>query len=345
MTVQLHSLSELNEFLHSRAYSSFTILTDSNTHEHCLGDLLASCEAFKDAEVIEVEPGESSKDVEIASGIWSVLLENGTDRHACLINLGGGMVTDLGGFVATTFKRGIAFIHIPTSLLGMVDAAIGGKTGINLDSHKNQVGTFAPPHAVVTCAEWLQTLPDRELRSGYAEMLKHGLVADPAHFNELANLTSLHIEELAPSIRRSAELKMQVVEQDFREAGLRQILNFGHTAGHALEALMAQNGTPILHGEAVAQGLRCALQLSVSELGLDQGVADTASAALQRFVPLPTGRMTPATAELLWPFMLTDKKNREGQVRFVLLEALGKPQMDQPVDFTTFAQAWQSIVD
>lgn len=345
MTEQLYNLNELNSFLLAKEFSSCIVLADSNTHHHCLADLLASCEALNSAEIIEIDAGESSKDLEIASGIWEALLEFGTDRHACLLNLGGGMITDLGGFVASTFKRGIPYIHIPTSLLAMVDAAIGGKTGINLSGSKNQVGTFAHPVAIVTCTAFLRTLPERELRSGMAEMLKHGLIADLDHFTQLTQLHLLDVVKLEPLIRRSAEIKNAIVKADFRESGQRQVLNFGHTTGHALESAMAKRDTPLLHGEAVALGLICALHLSVKLLHLDAEFASSAAASISRLVPLPTGRMVSITPETLWPLMQTDKKNRDGQVQFVLLEAPGQPRYHQIVDYDSFAEAWLQSVD
>ncbi len=344
MTVLLNSLHELNDHLNAQPFSSFTVLTDSNTHAHCLTDLLASCAALHQAEIIEVDAGEASKDIEIATGIWNVLLENKTDRAACMICLGGGMVTDLGGFVAATFKRGIACIYIPTSLLGMVDAAIGGKTGINLDSHKNQVGTFSNPNAIVTCTEWLLTLPERELRSGLAEILKHGLVADPNHFNQLAELKAFDSSAIAPLIRRSAEIKRHIVEQDFLEGGIRQVLNFGHTTGHAIEALASKDQNPLLHGEAVALGMICALHLSVAKLGLDANFADSACRTIERLILLPTGRMADYAPEQLWSLMQADKKNHGGEVRFVLLEALGKPTFGTPIEYADFVEAWKLTI-
>ena len=219
--------SQLNKYLKELKPSKLLILVDENTHEYCLPTLLGNLETEIPFEIIEIEAGEEMKTIETATQLWEILSEFETDRKSLLINLGGGVITDLGGFVSSTYKRGIKFINIPTTLLGMCDASIGGKTGIDHQYLKNIVGTFAHPEMVFVYPEFLTTLPYEELRSGFAEMLKHGLIADEKHWNDLISIENLTAENIFLFIETSTKIKENVVEKDFKEQNIRKTLSGG----------------------------------------------------------------------------------------------------------------------
>ena len=229
--------TSLNEYISQLNPSKIFILVDENTHNHCLPILLPNLETDAPFEVIEIEAGEENKNIGTATQLWEIFSEMEADRKSLLINLGGGVVTDLGGFVASTYKRGIRFINLPTTLLAMCDASIGGKTGIDHQYLKNVIGTFALPEAILFYPKFLDTLKFEELRSGFAEMLKHGLIADEKHWNDLISLEKIAPQFIEPFIQRSMEIKQDVVSKDFREQNIRKNLNFGHTIGHAVESL------------------------------------------------------------------------------------------------------------
>ena len=230
--------TELNFFIQHQNPSKIFILVDENTHEYCLPTLLGNLETTASFEIIEIEEGEQSKNINTAVQLWEILTEFSADRHSLLICLGGGVVTDIGGFIASTYKRGIPFIYLPTTLLAMADAAVGGKTGIDHLFLKNIIGTFAEPKQIFLFADYLRTLPFPQLKSGFAEMLKHGLIADAGHWQELISIENeLSTEKIAPYLLQSAELKQKIVQKDFHEKHIRKILNFGHTVGHAVESL------------------------------------------------------------------------------------------------------------
>ena len=244
-------LSALAECEHDKLY----VLTDTTTKEECL-PLLQKFYCMKDAQVITIPATDSHKDIESLMMVWKGLQEGGASRHSCMINLGGGMVTDLGGFAASTFKRGINFINIPTTLLAMVDASVGGKTGINFGGLKNEVGVFNDSKFVILDTEFLKTLDAENICSGYAEMLKHGLISTEAMWEELVSfdLANPDLKLLQRMVGDSVKVKERIVEQDPHEKGIRKALNLGHTFGHAFES-WALKRKPILHGYAVAFGL------------------------------------------------------------------------------------------
>ena len=239
------------------------ILTDEHTHCLCLPHT-KDIPALKEATEIIIGAEDLHKNLETLASVWQALSEQGATRHSLLINLGGGMVTDLGGFAASTFKRGIAYINIPTTLLAMVDASVGGKTGINFNGLKNEIGVFSPASSVLIETEFLRSLDDRNFFSGYAEMLKHGLISTPAHLAELLAFDTEKIDyaALKSMVGRSVQVKENIVEQDPLEHGIRKALNLGHTVGHAFESLALSEGRPVLHGYAVAWGIVCELYLS-----------------------------------------------------------------------------------
>lgn len=301
------------------------MLADANTRP--IADELNTFNAV----VITIPAGDDHKNLDTISKVWQTLSTSGATRRSLLINVGGGMVTDLGGFAAACFKRGIRFINVPTTLLGAVDAAVGGKTGINFLDFKNEIGAFAPADAVIISTRFFATLPSAELRSGFAEMLKHGLISSARDYESLLrfDITAADLGQLLPLLERSVRVKREIVEQDPREQGLRRALNLGHTAGHAFESLALERHRPIPHGFAVAHGLLVEMILSHMRLGFP-------SAELHRFAALLNEAYAPAPAidcndyPQLLALMGHDKKNDSPDaINFTLLEAPGRPLIDQ----------------
>ena len=313
--------SQLNNFLTTLKPTQLLILVDENTHEHCLPILLGNLETEIPFEIIEIEAGEELKTLETAAQLWEILTEFETDRKALMINLGGGVITDMGGFIASTYKRGIPFINIPTTLLGMCDASIGGKTGIDHQFLKNIIGTFAQPEQIFVFPEFLKTLPFEELRSGFAEMLKHGLITDEKHWNDLISIKDLSSESIFPFIETSMQIKQNVVEQDFTEQNIRKTLNFGHTIGHAIESLFLLKGKPIMHGEAVALGMVCETRISMLEDLVSQETANDIISHIRKFYPLLD--ISKFSLEEILNLMKNDKKNSFGNINFSLLTGIG----------------------
>jgi 3-dehydroquinate synthase len=314
----------LDTFLSAHSFSRIFIVVDENTLSHCLPRLMHETINLEGAEIIELESGEANKDIEVCTQVWRVLGELGADRKSLIVNLGGGVITDLGGFVAATFKRGIAFVNVPTTLLAMIDAACGGKTGIDLDGLKNEVGVFAHARGVFIDPHFLHTLPKRELLSGFAEAFKHALIADAAYWTLLCQTDPGNAELWDEIIARSMQIKQAVTDADPFEKDLRRVLNFGHTVGHALETFfLEQSQSTLLHGEAVAAGMICETLLSVKYAGLDASQATEITTLLaQRF---PYVRFDAAATDRLVEIMRHDKKNEDGSIKLTLLAAIGKP--------------------
>lgn len=334
-----HALAHLDQWLARQpASTKCFILGDGTTMAQCLPELLAHVPALRGAHTMQVRSGEQSKDVEVCRALWTHLAEQHADRQAVLVNLGGGVITDLGGFVAATYKRGIRFIHVPTTLMGMVDAAIGGKTAIDLGGVKNLVGAFADPEGTYLHTAFLRTLGKRELLNGVAEMVKHGLVRDAEHWNQVRRAPLHNLEALAPLIERSAAIKAEVVAEDPREQGLRKLLNFGHTIGHALEAFaMESTQRSLLHGEAVAIGMVCATWLSWRTGLLDR---DRMNAVEEHLMGLYPAFHFQATDEhRILELMRNDKKNSSGEFRFTLLTGIGSAEVDVPITAAQTAEA------
>lgn len=321
-------LEDLESLLQVKAYSGVVCLVDENTHDHCLPELLQRLDGLGDIEIIEIEAGEDSKSPEVLIQIWHTLSELNLDRHALVVNLGGGVVSDLGGFVASTYLRGVDFINFPTSLLAMVDASIGGKTGINLQDVKNRVGVFAEPERVYIMPDFLKTLPQRELLSGYAEMLKHGLIADADYWDILKDFEIDANADWSQLIMTSVKIKAQIVSSDFRESGLRKALNFGHTVGHAIESASRILPEPLLHGEAVVLGMMVESYLSNLHLGMELQKVDDIITSLQ--MKYPKLRIQHSNEELM-QFIKMDKKNNSGSLNFSLLENVGMIKTDVSV--------------
>ena len=256
--------TELNNYLSASNFSKTFILVDTNTHELCLPNFMSQINSQVDFEIIEIDAGEVYKTIETCTGVWNALSELDADRKSLIINLGGGVITDLGGFVASTFRRGIKYINVPTTLLAMVDASVGGKTGVDLGTLKNQIGVINSSEMVLIDTEFLNTLPQNEMRSGLAEMLKHGLIKSENYWNELISLKTLTVADLDRLIYDSVLIKKDIVEKDPTEIGLRKTLNFGHTLGHAIESYFLDNPNKftLLHGEAIAIGMVLAIYIS-----------------------------------------------------------------------------------
>lgn len=326
ITILDENFSQLNQFMSEKSFSKVFILVDENTHEYCLPLLLGNLETDLAFEILEIEAGEEMKNIQTANQLWEILTEMQADRKALVINLGGGVITDMGGFVASTYKRGIQFINIPTTLLSMCDASIGGKTGIDLMHYKNMVGTFSFPEQIYVYPRFLDTLPAKELKSGFAEMLKHGLIADKKHWEDLIQLQHLDPVGIEPFIPQSMEIKQEVVHADFHEKNVRKTLNFGHTIGHAIESLCLQNENPILHGEAVALGMICESHLSYLEGLISKEDADLIIENIQRYFCFID--LTDFKEEDIFSLLLNDKKNTDAKINFSLLSGIGSCAFD-----------------
>ena len=304
------------------------LLADRTTQEKCW-PVVARIPEVAGAAHIVISPTDEHKNLETLSAVWTELGRQGATRHSLLVNLGGGMVTDLGGFAAATFKRGIPYINIPTTLLSMVDAAVGGKTGINFNGLKNEIGAFCPAESVLISTEFLKTLDYENVCSGYAEMIKHGLISTPKHWRELLDFDLDHIDyrHLGDMVGQSVAVKEGIVAQDPHEQGIRKALNLGHTVGHAFESLALQEGRTILHGYAVAWGLVCELYLSHLREGFPKEKLRTTTYFVKQYYG--TFAFDCKEYETLYQFMTHDKKNTAGQINFTLLGDVGEISIDQ----------------
>ncbi|MFX0557074.1 3-dehydroquinate synthase [Maribacter sp. CXY002] len=328
----------LNSHLVKKAYSTIFILVDENTHELCLANFMSQISGDYHYEIIEIESGEINKTIETCVGVWEALSELGADRKSLLINLGGGVLTDLGGFVASTFKRGIDFINVPTTLLSMVDASVGGKTGVDLGPLKNQIGVINQPVMVLIVSDFLDTLEDRQMQSGFAEMLKHGLIKDEKYWNTLKRIDDL--TEIKSQILTSVQIKNEVVLQDPTEQNIRKILNYGHTLGHAIESYFLENEAKetLLHGEAIGIGMILEGYLSYKLTGLSHdNLEEIKSTFLEHY---PKVEFTDFDIEKILELLKYDKKNAHGKINFVLLKTIGDTEIDVNVDSQLFAEAF-----
>jgi 3-dehydroquinate synthase len=322
------------------SYDGLFLLTDENTHKLCL-PLIEPVPEIRTAKQIIIPEGDVNKNIQSLSVVWEFLSQNGANRKSLLINLGGGMLTDLGGFAAATFKRGIRFINIPTTLLGAVDAAVGGKTGINFKGLKNEIGAFAPALAVLIDSNFFKTLDTTNLLSGYAEMLKHALLCDgggrdrarPVPTSDMLNeilrfdFEKIDYSRLNDLLFESVLVKERIVEEDPTEQGIRKALNLGHTFGHAFESFSHEINRPVPHGYAVAWGTVCELYLSFIKLGFDKNIL----MKIARFVKENYGAFALDCNQYprLYELMQHDKKNETGSINFTLLKAVGEIEINQ----------------
>jgi len=320
----------------SGSYSSLAVLVDENTHKACYPLIRAS---LPEHHLIRIRSGEEHKTLETCQQIWEEMTKAQLDRSALLINLGGGVICDMGGFCAATYKRGIHFINLPTTLLAQVDASVGGKLGVDFGALKNHIGMFKEPVKVVISNVFLKTLPDIELRSGYAEMLKHALIADAREWEKLSQIEQVEIPALE-AIKHSVEIKHKIVAQDPEEKGVRKLLNFGHTIGHALEgALLHDRKRKITHGAAVAWGMVAESKLAMGLSGLEEKAFLPIAACVNRLYSKPDLRETD------WPvfesLILQDKKNKDKVVLATLIREAGVGVYDIRVEPR---KAWEACL-
>jgi 3-dehydroquinate synthase len=330
-TFQLHdcpifvgsSTDSFPQWLDNQYYSQVFIITDANTEALCLPGFLHKTGLSPKQTVVVIEPGEAQKNLGTCETIWQAMRAANLDRKALVINLGGGVIGDMGGFCAATWKRGIDFVQVPTTLLAMTDAAIGGKLGIDFQGLKNIIGVFRQPAAVFVDPDFLDTLPERELRSGYAEVIKHALIGDPELWAQLSDHHSAK-----NVLEASIGVKVRIVQEDPHEKGLRMLLNFGHTIGHALESWFLETDNPLTHGEAIAIGMICELEGSERR--------DAVAAFIKRVFP---DRHIPESAfSAIWALMQQDKKNAFGKVRMALPDVGGD-------GMRVVELSWEGLVD
>ena len=330
---------DINQFLNDRpAYSKLFILVDENSFQHCYPQLVESIPRFEQAELIEIESGEENKNIDICIQIWSALSEYGADRKALFINLGGGVIGDMGGFVASTFKRGIDFINIPTTLLSQVDASIGGKVGIDMNHLKNEIGVFKNPSAVFISSKFLSTLDRRQLLSGFAEIIKHALIADHSYWNTILAV-DLFNDNLEVLIETSINIKNKTVTADPYEKNVRKILNFGHTIGHAIETFFLEQypENALLHGEAIAIGMICEAYLSEKFTKLSKAELKQITAFIIKTYSLTD--LTKLDQDRVVELMRHDKKNESNKITFSLLSAIGSCEINKSVDVGTILES------
>ena len=329
---QEKAYQSLHDYLKDFFYSKIFILVDGNTKKYCLPLFLEKANLSLEPEIIEIEAGEAYKNIETCNDLWNQLSEKGADRKSLMINLGGGVITDMGGFVASTFKRGLRFINIPTTLLSMVDASVGGKTGVDLGVLKNQIGLFSNPEMVLVDMDFLNTVSQREMRSGLAEIIKYGFTFDQNLWTTIQEFTGIDMDKITKLVYKSVAIKNDVVLQDLHENNLRKSLNFGHTIGHAIESyfLESVHKKSLTHGEAIAIGMVIELYYSSEILGFPMELTE----ALKTFVNTFYGAVNIEKEDLaeITDLMKYDKKNVSGKVNFVLLEQMEKCKLDIHLD-------------
>lgn len=321
-------IDDFNDAIGNQDSRNIFILTDTNTQKLCLPTLLKS-EKLKDSHLICIPSGDGNKNIDSAVIIWKYLSEHGANRKSVLINVGGGMITDIGGFAASTFKRGIRYVNISTSVLGAVDAATGGKTGINFLGLKNEIGTFTPADKVIINIDFFKTLDKENIRSGYAEMVKHALIDTKAEWEEILqfNLEAINSDVLRILVERSIRIKENIVEQDPHEQNIRKALNLGHTFGHAFETMSYRINKPVLHGYAVMWGLLCELYLSHVKLGFPKEEITKLNKLISEFYG--SFQITKNDYESLLELMTHDKKNDSNEINFTLLSDIGEIKINQ----------------
>lgn len=323
------ALKHLRAFLEGRncAPEDIFVLTDENTANFCLPELPDLVHDVPREQLIKIPAGEKSKSLRNAEKIYRLLMERAATRQSLLVNLGGGVITDLGGFVASTFKRGVSFVHIPTSLMGQVDAAIGGKTAVNLDGIKNQLGTFSFPEQVLIYTGFLKTLPEEELLSGFAEVIKHALIADRSYLEYLLE-QDLHNPgtDWETIVKRSVEIKSDIVLQDPYDFGVRRKLNFGHTFGHAIETCMQRKGGSVSHGQAVAAGMICESHLAYLKNMISFTDFGFILSSIQKFIRKII--IEADDFDVIFDLMRSDKKNERERINFSLPDRIGNVRIN-----------------
>lgn len=335
------SYTHLNNYFKENNFSKIFFIVDENTNELCLPKILPLIETEVPFEIIELEPGEENKTIETCAQVWKVLIELGADRKSLIINVGGGVITDMGGFIASTYKRGIPFINIPTTLLSMVDASVGGKNGVDLDGLKNQIGTITNPAMIIIDTAFLESLSQREMKSGLAEMLKHGLIAKKTHWDKFKNLSEIDFDTFDELIAESVEIKNNIVTQDPTENGIRKALNFGHTLGHAIETLFLEDPEKenLLHGEAIATGMILEGYISLKKgLITASEYSEIKNHLLSIYEPITFDENDKIDIINL---LIHDKKNEYGKVQFALLDGIGNIKINQTTDNETIMMSFE----
>ena len=322
---------DLAVVLNNTTYDKLFVLTDEHTDPKCY-PLISAVPAIQKAKRVVIPANDSNKSIENLVRVWKFLTTNGATRHSLLINLGGGMITDLGGFAAATFKRGIAYINIPTTLLGTVDASVGGKTGINFEGYKNEIGAFYPALHIIISTEFLNTLTQKDILSGYAEMIKHALLDSESIWNKTVNfnLETIDYDVLNDLVMESVLIKQRIVEKDPYEKNIRKALNLGHTIGHAFESFALDNDEPVPHGFAIAWGLVAELYLSYKLCNFPKEVLDRVTQFIQHYYG--TFSFNKKDYNTLYQFMIHDKKNIGDTINFTLLANIGDIQINQTTD-------------
>lgn len=323
-----NAVDELNKWIGKWQSQEIFILTDSHTYQQCL-PTLQQIDKIKNANVLSIHPGDTHKNINTAIEIWQFLVRNMANRHSLMINVGGGMVTDIGGFTAGTFKRGMSYINIATSLLGAVDAATGGKTGINFDGYKNEVGIFAPSLATIIDVNFFRTLDSENIKSGYAEMLKHALIYNEEHWEKLTqfDIDNIDYVRLQSMLKENISIKENIVAEDPKEMGIRKALNFGHTIGHAIESHLLNTKRPVLHGYAIAWGMICELYISTKTQHFPNEKFEKIKTYLIDMYGKP--RLNKNEFETLMELMKHDKKNKSGEINLTLLNDIGQIIINQ----------------
>ncbi|MCD7937587.1 MAG: 3-dehydroquinate synthase [Tannerellaceae bacterium] len=323
--------ADLKSFLSSASYDKLFVLTDTNTRDKCL-PFIQKVPQLKEARIITTDAGDLNKNIEILAYIWRILSTEGASRNSFLVNLGGGMITDMGGFAGATFKRGIRTLNIPTTLMASVDAAVGGKTGINFNGLKNEIGSFYPPECVFIDCNFLRTLDRENLLSGYAEMIKHALISSIEIYTSVLLFdpdSKIDYSFLNKLVAQSVAVKEKIVEEDPKEKGIRKALNFGHTIGHAFESLTFKKDAPVLHGHAVAAGMVCELYLSHKVCGFPMDrLRQVISYIKEYYRPIS---FDCTDYDTLCELMTHDKKNEGGIINFTLLAQIGDVRINQSV--------------
>lgn len=327
----------LSNYLDQYPSKNSVLIADENTLKYCWPNILRQNDKLKEVNIIQLKSGEENKNINGCSDVWRELARLKVNRNDVIINLGGGVVTDLGGFAANTFKRGVPFIQIPTSLLAMVDASIGGKVGVDFLGLKNLIGNFSTPEMVIVDVNFLDSLPEIQLRCGFAEVLKHGAILDRQYWQEAINCSLLDLEHIKALVFRSVELKNALVLSDFEDTKNRKKLNFGHTIGHAIETHYLNSSTTMLHGEAVAIGMIAEAWLG-KEVGVtSQSCFDELTNIILKTYKIPNIGFD--THDALLEIMRNDKKNIGGEINFTYLKNIGDSVINQTSNETEIRRA------
>ena len=333
--IHINNWDAVNEYITKGDYSSIIIIVDENTSEHCLPSIAGLL--LQKFDIIEIESGEINKDLDTCKGIWETMIDFGVDRHSLCINLGGGVIGDMGGFTASTFMRGMDFIQMPTSLLSQVDASVGGKLGVDFNTYKNLIGIIKNPGAVFIFTDFLDTLPEEQVRSGFAEVIKHGLIKDKDSYYKHAAITDFSEIDWEQLIYDSVMIKKRVTDEDPEERGLRKILNFGHTLGHAIESYNLDTPTHLLHGEAIAIGMVMEAHLSFQKGNIAESEVNQIKDSIVNLYGHHTDRIPDINT--LISLMSKDKKNKGGVIMFSLLEKVGAGNYNQEISVENIERA------